>query len=154
MQMNTCARTLASVQWWIGRRSRSMLLMDRKSRSTRARDLYVATTLAVSICSGPMVVAMTYSPSRAASAVILSLVTGEGERVVGDGQGVVLGHLVPADDFADPDPDLAGAVQAPGNHGGGDLCQLGVGGFSSARRLRARSAARAGLRHATRRSPG
>src|ERR1035437_8710602 len=51
------------------------------------------------------------------------------EGVVGDGQGVVLGHLVPADDFADPDPDLAGPVQAPGTGGGGgDLCQLGVGG--------------------------
>ena len=41
----------------------------------------------------------------------------------------MLGHLVPADDFADPDPDLAGAVQAPGSRGGDDLGQLGVGGF-------------------------
>src|SRR5450759_1440602 len=55
-------------------------------------------------------------------------VAGEGERVVGDGQGGVLGHLVAADDLADPDPDLPGAGQAPGNHGGGDLGQLGVGG--------------------------
>src|ERR1035437_7120164 len=37
----------------------------------------------------------------------LVLVAGEGERVVGDGQGVVLGHLVPADDLPNPDPDLA-----------------------------------------------
>src|ERR1019366_1707804 len=51
------------------------------------------------------------------------------EGVVGDGQGVVLGHLVPADDFADPHPDLAGTVQAPGNHGGDDLGQFRVGGF-------------------------
>ena len=26
MQMNTCARTLVWIQWWIGRRSRSMAL--------------------------------------------------------------------------------------------------------------------------------
>ena len=41
----------------------------------------------------------------------------------------MLGHLVPADDLPDPDPDLAGTGQAPGNHGGGDLGQLGVGGL-------------------------
>src|SRR5674476_714925 len=50
----------------------------------------------------------------------LVLVTGEGERGLGDVQDVVLGHLVPADDLADPNPDLAGIGQAPGNHGGGD----------------------------------
>src|SRR5665647_1427224 len=59
----------------------------------------------------------------------LVLVAGEGERVFGDGQGVVLGHLVPADDFADPDPDLPGPVQAPRIHSGGDLGQLDVGGL-------------------------
>src|SRR5665811_1653755 len=53
----------------------------------------------------------------------LVLVAGEGERVFGDVQGVVLDHLVPAHDLADPDPDLAGTVQAPGSHGGDDLCQ-------------------------------
>lgn len=37
------------------------------------------------------------------------LVAGEGERVVGDGQGVALDQLVLADDLADPDPDLPGA---------------------------------------------
>ena len=46
-----------------------------------------------------------------------------------DGQGVVLGHLVPADDLPDPDPDLAGTGQAPGTGGGDDLGQLDVGGF-------------------------
>src|SRR5664279_1885272 len=56
----------------------------------------------------------------------LVLVAGEDERVVGDVQEVVLGHLVPADDLPDPDPDLAGTSQAPGSHGGDDLCQLDV----------------------------
>src|ERR1019366_10468688 len=121
MQMNTWARTLVSVQWWMGRRSRSMLLMDRKSRSTRARDLYVATTLAASICSAATVVRMTYSPSRAASAVIWSWSRLKANVVFGDVQGVVLGHLVAADDLADPNPDLAGAGQAPGIHSGDDL---------------------------------
>jgi hypothetical protein len=40
----------------------------------------------------------------------------------------VLGHLVPADDLPDPDPDLSGADQSPSNHSGGDLGQLRVGG--------------------------
>jgi hypothetical protein len=57
------------------------------------------------------------------------LVAGGGERGFGDVQPVVLGHLVPADDFPDPDPDLAGTAQASGNHGGDDLCQFRVGGF-------------------------
>src|SRR5450759_3234785 len=51
----------------------------------------------------------------------LVLVAGEGERVFGDVQDLVLGHLVPAHDLADPDPDLAGPGQAPGNDGGDDL---------------------------------
>src|ERR1035437_8279954 len=59
----------------------------------------------------------------------LVLVAGEVERVVGDVQPVVLGHLVAADDLPDPDPDLGGAGQAPGNHGRADLGQLRVGGF-------------------------
>src|SRR5664280_2602700 len=59
----------------------------------------------------------------------LVLVAGEGELVVGDVQPVVLGHLVPADDLPDPDPDLPGVGQAPRGHGGGDLGQLGVGGL-------------------------
>src|SRR5674476_44696 len=58
----------------------------------------------------------------------LVLVTGEGELVVLDVQDVVLGHLVPADDLPDPDPDLAGTSQAPGNHSTVDLGQLRVGG--------------------------
>jgi hypothetical protein len=41
----------------------------------------------------------------------------------------VLGHLVPADNLADPDPDLARTGQASGNDAGDDLCQLGVGGL-------------------------
>src|SRR5664280_1848916 len=51
----------------------------------------------------------------------LVLVVGEGERVGGYVQGVVLGHLVPADDLPDPDPDLARTGQAPGTDGGNDL---------------------------------
>src|SRR5450756_1062725 len=51
----------------------------------------------------------------------LVLVAGEGERVLADVQDVVLGHLVPADDLPDPDPDLAGTGQAPGTGGGDDL---------------------------------
>src|SRR5664279_5939103 len=58
----------------------------------------------------------------------LVLVVGEDERVGGDVQPVVLGHLVAADDLPDPDPDLGGTAQAPGAGGGDDLCQLGVGG--------------------------
>src|SRR5450756_2410742 len=58
----------------------------------------------------------------------LVLVAGEGERVLADVQDVVLGHLVPADDLADPDPDLASTGQAPGTGGGDDLGQLDVGG--------------------------
>ena len=57
------------------------------------------------------------------------LVVGEGELVVGDVQDVVLDHLVPADDLADPDPDLPGTAQTPRVHGGDDLGQLDVGGF-------------------------
>src|SRR5665647_1107083 len=57
----------------------------------------------------------------------LVLVAGEGERVLADVQDVVLGHLVPADDLPDPDPDLAGTSQAPGNHSSADLGQLRVG---------------------------
>src|ERR1035437_8223869 len=56
-------------------------------------------------------------------------VAGEDERVFGDGQGVVLGHLVPADDLPAPGPDLARTSQAPGIHRGDDLGQLDVGGF-------------------------
>jgi hypothetical protein len=41
----------------------------------------------------------------------------------------VLGHLVPADDLPDPDPDLAGITEAPGIDGGDDLGQLDVGGL-------------------------
>src|SRR5665811_563576 len=59
----------------------------------------------------------------------LVLVTGEGECGFGDVQDVVLGHLVPADDLPDPDPDLASTAQPPRVHGGDDLGQLGVGGF-------------------------
>src|ERR1019366_8685454 len=81
------------------------------------------------MCSGPTVVRMTYSPSRAASAVIWSWSRLKANVVFGDVQGVVLGHLVAADDLADPNPDLAGAGQAPGIHSGDDLGQLDVGGF-------------------------
>src|SRR5674476_1540863 len=59
----------------------------------------------------------------------LVLVAGEHERVVGDVEGVVLGHLVPADDLPDPDPDLPGTGQTPRVHGGDDLGQLRVGGL-------------------------
>jgi hypothetical protein len=57
------------------------------------------------------------------------MVAGEGERVLADVQDVVLGHLVPADDLPDPDPDLAGTGQAPGGRGSADLGQLRVGGL-------------------------
>src|ERR1019366_1385982 len=59
----------------------------------------------------------------------LVLVAGEGEPVFGDVQDVVLGHLVPADDLANPNPNLARTGQAAGNDGGDDLGQLRVGGF-------------------------
>src|ERR1019366_3908253 len=59
----------------------------------------------------------------------LVLVTAEGERGFGDVQLVVLGHLVPADDLAYPDPDLAGTAQASGIGCGDDLGQFRVGGF-------------------------
>jgi hypothetical protein len=57
----------------------------------------------------------------------LVLVADEREPVVGDVQPVVLGHLVPADDLPDPDPDLPVIGQAARGHGGDDLGQLGVG---------------------------
>ena len=41
----------------------------------------------------------------------------------------MLGHLVLADDLADPDPDRAGIEESSGVHGGGDLGQVGVGGL-------------------------
>src|ERR1019366_9468142 len=52
-----------------------------------------------------------------------------GEGGFCDVQDVVLGHLVPADDLTNPDPDLGGTGQAAGNDGGDDLGQLGVGGL-------------------------
>jgi len=83
----------------------------------------------------------------------LLLVTGEPEPVVGDVQDVVLGHLVPADDLADPDPDLPAPPRRPAATAATILASAVSVASSSARRLRARSVARAGLRHATRRSP-
>src|SRR5674476_511158 len=112
MQMNTWARTLVSVQWWMGRRSRSMLLMDRKSRSTRGQRFVGRHYLDGVHLLGPDGGADDVEPVQGRLGGDGLRVAGERERVVGDVQDVVLGHLVAADDLPDPDPDLAGTGQA------------------------------------------
>ena len=58
------------------------------------------------------------------------LVAAEGERVLGDGDGEVLGHLERVDHLAHPQRDLVPPAQRPAVAAGGcgDLVQLGGGG--------------------------
>ena len=58
------------------------------------------------------------------------LVAAEGERVLGDGDGEVLGHLERVDHLADPQPDGVLAAQRPTLTAGGrsDLVELRFGG--------------------------
>src|SRR5664279_3845629 len=65
---------------------------------------------------------------QAGFGVDLVLSAGDGEGGVGDGDVEVFGHLVFADDLADPDADRVGAGQAPGRHGSGDGGEHGLGG--------------------------
>src|SRR5579862_3786030 len=51
MQVSSWARTRSPSQWWIGRRSRSSPLMERKSRSTRERLLQAVTVQGASSAS-------------------------------------------------------------------------------------------------------
>ena len=45
-----------------------------------------------------------------------------------DVEEVVLAHLAPVDDLADPDPDLVGVDEPAGGDRGDDLAEVGVGG--------------------------
>ena len=76
------------------------------------------------------------------------------EGGVGDGGVEVLAHLVFPDGLADGLTDLAGAGQGAAGDPVGDAGEVFSVAASSAWRLRARSAASAGLRQAISRSPG
>jgi hypothetical protein len=66
----------------------------------------------------------------------------------------VLAHLVFPDSLADRDADLAGPGQGAAGDPVGDAGEQFVGRGQQVARLRARSAASAGLRQAINRSPG
>ncbi len=86
--------------------------------------------------------------------VDLVLLAGNSQAVIGDGDGEVLAGLVGADDLAGLDPDLPAPASRPAR----TRVMRGASSFSvaasSSSRVRARSAASAGLRQAMSRSPG
>ena len=82
------------------------------------------------------------------------LVAMVGEGGVGDGGVEVLAHLVFVDYLADRLADLAGAGEGAAGDPVGDAASSFSVAANRSRRLRARSAASAGLRQAINRSPG
>ena len=82
------------------------------------------------------------------------LVALPGQLPWGDVEGEVLGDLALVDDLPGGDADLVRVLDPPGGYPGGDRARSASVAASRSSRLRARSAARNGLRQAISRSPG
>jgi len=110
MQMNTCARTrvlrvvVDRAQVQVDGLQGAEVALHPGQRLVRGHDLGRVHLL------GRHGGADDVDPVQGRLGGDLVLVASEREPVIGDVQGVVLGHLVPADDLPDPDPDLAGGV--------------------------------------------
>jgi|ERR1700722_5712638 hypothetical protein len=94
MQISTWARPRPSSQWWIGRRSRSSALIQRKSRSTRERSLAGGHGAGGVELAGRERGGDDVDAVQGGFGVGAVLVAAPGQAVLADVQDEVLGHLM------------------------------------------------------------